>query len=119
MEQLKEQMVARENYLIRLKEEKEKALKAAPEGNLRICSHGNRTQYYKREDPKDFNGVYIRDSDVKLARKLAQKEYDKKVLFSVEKELQAIRNIFQTFLQLHRNRYMKVYTEHGRNWLCK
>lgn len=113
MEQLKEQMVARENYLIHLKEEKEKALKASPEGKLRICSHGNRTQYYKREDPKDFNGVYIRDSDVKLARKLAQKEYDKKVLFSVEKELQAIKKYFsnipatspeQIYESLHRAR---------------
>ena len=113
MEQLKEQMVARENYLIHLKKEKEKALKTAPEGNLRICSHGNRTQYYKREDSKDFNGVYIRDSDVKLARKLAQKEYDKKVLFSVEKELQAIKKYFsnipatspeQIYESLHRAR---------------
>lgn len=91
MEQLKEQIEARQSYLTYLKEEKEKALKTAPEGYLRICSHGNRTQYYKREDSKDFNGAYIRDSDVKLARRLAQKEYDKKVLSSTEKELQAIK----------------------------
>lgn len=90
MEKSKNLLVARENYLQEIKQEKEKALKNAPEGSLRICNHGKRTQYYLRNDPKDFNGTYIREKDIQLAQKLAQKDYDKKVLQAVEKELGAI-----------------------------
>lgn len=90
MEQIKKMLEERENYLLQLKKEKEKALKAAPEGSLRICSRGNKAQYYQRNDPKDFNGVYIRENDFVLAQKLAQKDYDSRILAAAEKELKAI-----------------------------
>lgn len=89
MNKIKNLLEARKGHLLQLKQGKEEALKIAPEGSLRICSHGGRTQYYHRNDPKDFNGVYIKEKDVELARKLAQKDYDKKVLASIEKELNA------------------------------
>lgn len=113
MEQIKNLLKARENYLLHLKEEKEKALQNAPEGSLRICCRGNKAQYYQRNDPKDFNGIYIREKDVDLARKLAQKDYDQKVLCSIEKELNAINkyisccpatNIEHLYESLHRER---------------
>ena len=47
-------------------------------------------QYYQRNDPKDFNGTYIREKDIHLAQGLAQKDYDQKVLRSIEQELNAI-----------------------------
>lgn len=90
MEQIKDLLEARGNQLQQLKHEKEKASAKAPEGSLRLCKHGNRTQYYHRNNPQDFNGIYIKEKDMGLARKLAQKDYDKKVLCSVEKELNAI-----------------------------
>ena len=90
MEQIKNLLEVRQNQLTQLKKEKEKAIEKAPDGSLRICKHGNKTQYYHRNNPKDFNGVYIKEKDVGLARKLAQKDYDKKVLCSAEKELNAI-----------------------------
>lgn len=99
MEQIKNLLEARENYLQQMKKEKEKALLKAPEGSLRICKHGKKTQYYHRNNPKDFNGVYIRENDIKFAQKLAQKDYDKKVLCAVEKELSAI------------NKYLSSYPE--------
>ena len=68
MEQVKELLKARKNYLLQVKKEKEKSLRTVPEGTLRVCSHGKRTQYYYRNDPKDFNGVYIRSKDVELAK---------------------------------------------------
>lgn len=91
MEQIKKLLEKREVYLSQLKKEKEMALKAAPEGSLRICCRGDKAQYYQRNDPKDFNGIYIREKEVGLAQKLAQKDYDKKILSAVEKELNAIR----------------------------
>ena len=97
MEEIKKQLKTREQYLLQLKKEKQKALLAVPEGSLRICSRKGKAQFYERRDPKDFNGVYIREKDVSIAKALAQKDYDKKVLRATEEELDAI------------NKYLKVY----------
>lgn len=117
MAQMKELLEEREKELLYMKQEKEKALLNAPEGSLRICSHGNRTQYYQRNDPKDFNGTYIREQDLDLAKKLAQKDYDKKVLRAVKKELAAIEkycsnypepDVEQIYETLHRERQKMI-----------
>lgn len=80
----------REKELLQMKKEKEKALKAAPDGTLRLCRYGDKVQYYHRTDAKDTNGVYLKEKDVKLVAKLAQKDYDRKALKAIEKELCAI-----------------------------
>lgn len=90
MEQINDLLEARRNYLFQLKKEKEIALKSVPDGFLRICNRGKKTQYYHRTDPKDFSGVYIREKDIELAKKLAQKDYDQKILCSIDKELMAM-----------------------------
>lgn len=79
------------------KKEKEKALEKAPERSLRICKHGKKTQYYHRNNPKDFNGVDIKEKDIEFARKLTQKDYDKKVLGSIEQELRSINKYFSCY----------------------
>lgn len=132
MERIKKLLEARRNYLLQLKKEKEEAFKTAPEGSLRICSHGGRTQYYQRTNPKDFNGVYIREKDIELAQKLAQKDYDKKVLANIEKELKATekyllstesQNAEQIYENLHRERQklitpiLQPEAEYVKNWL--
>jgi len=80
----------RKEYLTQLRMEKEKILKTSPEGLLRVCCHGNRTQYYLRNNPKDFNGVYIPRKNEDLVRKLAQKDYDARILKNAEKEIKVI-----------------------------
>ena len=96
MERVKNLLEAREKQLRQIKKDKEKALETAPDGSLRVCSHKNRTQYYHRTDPKDFNGVYIKEKDHSIAKGLAQKDYDKKVLCAAEKELKAIQKYFSS-----------------------
>lgn len=97
MKEVVNQLKERENLLLQIKNEKEKALLNVPEGALRICSHGNRTQYYQRMNPKDFNGTYIRGNNLQLAHDLAQKDYDTKVLKAAEKELKAIEKYFSIY----------------------
>lgn len=113
MEEVKKLLETREKHLLRIKKEKEKALREVPDGTLRICKNGKRVQYYHRNNPKDFNGVYIREKDMELAQTLAQKDYDKKVLGAVEKELNAIEKYIsnypeksaeQIFENLHKER---------------
>lgn len=91
MEQARKRLEVREQELMCLKMEKEKALREAPEGKLRISTNGKRVQYYLREGAKDTNGTYIRGENMELVRRLAQKDYDQKVLRVAEKELNAIK----------------------------
>lgn len=90
MEEVVRILKEREVYLKKIKKQKEKELARAPEGFLRICSSGKNVQYYLRTDPKNFNGTYIKEKDRSLAEKLAQKDYNKKILQAAQKELQAI-----------------------------
>lgn len=92
MKQLKKLLDARESYLLKLKKEKEAALKNVPEGFLRICNRGSKTYYYHRTNPKDSNGSYLSKDDVQLVHQLAQKNYDTKVLHSINQELDAIKS---------------------------
>lgn len=97
MEEIKSIIEERESYLLQLKKEKEEALKKAPEGHLRVCQSGNRIQYYERTNPKDFNGVYLNDDNIKRAYELAQKDYDKKIIRVAEQELKAIQKYISTY----------------------
>ena len=91
MANLKSILATREQTLLQLKKQKEKDLQSAPEGSLRINTRGNHSYYYLRSDPKDFNGSYIRQENQYLANQLAQKDYDIKVLHSINQELLAIK----------------------------
>lgn len=97
MENIKEILQTRRNYLLQMKADKENEIKNAPDGTLRICNSGNRTQFYQRIDPKDYNGKYISEKDIHLVKSLAQKDYDKKLLRAMEKELNAIKKYFDTY----------------------
>ena len=97
MEEIKNLLKEREKYLRELKSKKEKELKTAPEGLLRVCNSRNRIQYYHRTDPKDFNGVYIKEKNLHLAKGLAQKDYDQKILRAIEKELGCIKKYFANY----------------------
>lgn len=71
-------------------EKKRKGLKELPEGHLRIAQTSNKPQYYHYIEPKDFKGVFIPRTNDEFARKLAQKDYDLKVVKLLENEIHAI-----------------------------
>ncbi len=131
MEQVRKLLEERQAHLGQMKKEKEKALKNAPEGALRICNYGGKVRYYQRKNPKDLNGIYLREKEFHITQKLAQKDYNKKVLRSIEKELKTIENYLsnypeknaeQIYACLHRER-QKLITpilepdeQYIRNW---
>ena len=80
----------RKQILTNIIHQKEEALKNAPRGSLRISCSGKRVQYYRRLDPKDKNGVYLKKSEGSTVRQLAQKHYDKMALDAAKKELKAL-----------------------------
>ena len=101
MEEIKKKLINREKQLLKIKKDKERALRNVPEGSLRVNINGNRIQYYHRTDPKDLNGVYIKEKDFQIAQKLAQKDYDMKVLRTAEQEIKAIQKFFSTNPERH------------------
>lgn len=90
MKNVKKALEERRKYLLKLQREKKRELVEAPEGTLRINLKAGRVQYYQRTNPKNFTGTYIRKNEHELARKLAQKDYDKKIILSAAEELEAI-----------------------------
>ncbi len=90
MNNIREEMEARKNYLLGLQATSRAALEGAPQGTLRICGENERAQYYHRMNAEDSDGKYIGRNNRALAMQLAQKRYNEKVLISVQKELRAI-----------------------------
>ena len=90
MEQIKNILKQRQQQLWSLKEEKEKALIGAPSGHLRISSSDKRVQLYHKDGADNTGGRYLCVKDREFARRLAQKDYDKKILLAVNQELRAI-----------------------------
>lgn len=101
MEQTIQFLKKRQQQLLKFKKEKEKALMRVPEGTLRISNNKNHPQYYHRQGPKDLKGTYIKAEEYHLARRLAQKDYDRKVLRFIEKELKAIEKFFNHYPSLN------------------
>ena len=81
-------------HLLEIKQKTEQELNNAPDGFLRISQNPKRIQYFHRTDPKNLTGKYIKKQDINLARALAQKDYNQKVLRAIEQELLAIDKLY-------------------------
>ena len=71
----------------------EKALLTAPEGSLRVSTDRKRARYYHITDESGRTGRYIRRAESKLAERLAQKDYDKRVLSLLKKEEKLLKQL--------------------------
>lgn len=60
---------------------------------MRTARCRNKIQYFKREKGGDFNGEYIKYSNIATAIQLAQKEYDTYALQAAEKEVKLIESM--------------------------
>jgi len=89
---LTEQLKARRLQLQNVLELKLKSQKTAPQGHLRIVhpADGRPPQFYHLTDSKDFNGSYIPRAQNQLIKKLAQKDYDLKLIKLLKAQLRAL-----------------------------
>ena len=69
-----------------------KSQKTSPQGHLRIVhpADGRPTQFYHLTDPKNFNGTYIPRAQNQFIKKLAQKDYDLKLIKLLQAQLRAL-----------------------------
>ncbi len=86
MPDLRKEIQSRESFLRTLAEEKRKSLEHSPDGTLRASLHAKTIQYYQCTAQTGKNGRYLRTGEIGLAKALAQKEYDRKVLFVAREE---------------------------------
>lgn len=95
---LREMLLEEKNRLQKIEEKTRNQLKDAPKGSLRISKSNKHIQYYHcAEGNPHKKGTYLHKTDEGLARKLAQKAYDEKVLRLVEKRLRQIRCIAEEY----------------------
>lgn len=94
---LTEQLKARRLQLQNVLELKLKSQKTAPQGHLRIVhpADGRPPQFYHLTDPKDFNGSYIPRVQTQLIRKLAQKDYDLKLIKLLQAQLRVLDKLLE------------------------
>lgn len=84
--------------------EAQKRLKTAPQGHLRIMEKRNKPQYYyKSNEQKSSNGRYMKKSEIELAKRIAQKDYDIRMVKNAQERVKAIR----TFLVKYENSSLK------------
>ena len=71
-------------------------LEHSPEGHLRLSKSHNQIQYYCCTEEKK-SGNYIPKQDILLAKQLAQKSYDEKILKLAEKRIKQIEKLVKDY----------------------
>ncbi len=92
LELLFEEQKHLESIIMKVKER----LKDAPTGTLRLSKSHGQLQYYRCTEQKK-TGIYINKNNIEMARRLAQKSYDEKVLKLAEKRLSQIYKITKDY----------------------
>ncbi len=85
-----DELKQRKDTLEAIIKEKERGLKSAPAEHLRICDRKTFVEYYVRKNPQEKNGKYISKTRMDYVKKLAQKDYDQKVVNMGKRELAKI-----------------------------
>ncbi len=80
-----------------LLDQKENELRKAPPGSLRISKSGKTIQYYQITKTGDTCGKYISAKNYKFAKELAQKDYDKKLIATLKKELKFLKSTLRSY----------------------
>ena len=78
-------------------ERKQRALRYAPEGRLRVSRSGKGVRYYQVTDPANPGGRYLGKEEYGKAKCLAQKKYDQDVLRALEREKGAIETVLASY----------------------
>ena len=82
---MKKQLIKEQERLAKIFKRTKQELENAPEGTLRIGKSQGYPQYYHCKNGTSHNGVYLPKKEIELARQLAQKSYNEKILRYAEK----------------------------------
>ena len=71
---------------------KKKSYEKAPQGRIRISQNGGHPEYYLVTETGSLRGKYLPHSQETLARQLAQKDYDIRLIKQLQKEIDTLQN---------------------------
>lgn len=71
---------------------KKKTYEKAPQGRIRISQNGGHPEYYLVTERGSLRGKYLPHSQKTLARQLAQKDYDARLIKLLQNEITALQN---------------------------
>ena len=71
---------------------KKKSYEKAPQGRIRISQNGGHPEYYLVTERGSLRGKYLPHSQETLARQLAQKDYDVRLIKQLQKEIDTLQN---------------------------
>lgn len=71
---------------------KKKSYEKAPQGRIRISQNGGHPEYYLVTETGSLRGKYLPHSQETLARQLAQKDYDARLIKLLQKEIDTLQN---------------------------
>ena len=95
MENLKQILYEKQLELEEIEKTNKKTLERLPEGYVNISKNKNSIQYYWRKD--DGTETYINKKNRSIIKKLAQKEYEKKVQIIIKKNKKCLRNMLDKY----------------------
>lgn len=110
------------HQLEKIMEKAEKRLKMAPKGHLRIMKkRGNIEYYFKSEDRCGSkanggcnNGRYMKKSEKSLAKGIAQKDYDTRMIKNAEERIKVINTFLEKYKKTDLRRLYQEMNEYRR-----
>ena len=78
--------------LQKLLTKKMKSYEKTPQGRIRISQNGGHPEYYLVTERGSLRGKYLPHSQKTLARQLAQKDYDARLIKQLQKEINTLQN---------------------------
>lgn len=99
MYNLRNMLLQEEQKLKDITRKLERSLEIAPEGKLRLSRCGDCTQYYLmgNQETSSQGRKYLPKSEMNLIRRLAQKDYDEKMLKLVTRRMKQIQKITKDY----------------------
>lgn len=83
-------------------------IESAPEGTIVAIKNHNTYQYYRKTDQTNVHGRYIKKKDRNIVQEILQKEYIRKSLPQIRKQIKTI----EQFLNLYNlEKVEKIYTD--------
>lgn len=96
-ESLSLQMAARLQELQVLRSEKQKALRNAPKGRLRISTSKNGHSHFYLVSNSNLNGVYVPEKELRKVQAVAQRDYNKAILSATIREIELLEKFAQKY----------------------
>jgi len=96
---MKKKLEEREKMLKQLIKKNSLAINKAPDGTLKAKKHGKGFQYFQYISGEKSEEIYLKKNQFDLAKSLAQKEYDSKVLNCAQRELKLLTKLNNLYQQ--------------------